>query len=123
MNSSTKINSSFTEEYVLDDIAKEAELRLQHEREQNREARQIRHKELEKSVQNDDDDDENSLTIPLSPLTTIESNKSYMMNMNGTVETNTNSLLFQKFLNGDIDLRSIEQRDLRRLLSEFESKY
>jgi hypothetical protein len=54
--------------------------------------------------------------------------------------TSTNTLLLQKFLNGDIDLRSIEQRDLRvmncavfvefvslsvlqRLLSELESKY
>ncbi|CAF0809428.1 unnamed protein product [Rotaria sordida] len=116
-----KINSSFTEEYALDDIAKEAELRLQHEREQNREARQIRHKELEKNAQ--DDDDEDLLTIPLTPSTSIGSNKSGMMNMNGTLETNTNSLLLQKFLNGDIDLRSLEQRDLRRLLSELELKY
>ncbi|CAF1542446.1 unnamed protein product, partial [Rotaria sordida] len=46
-----------------------------------------------------------------------------MMNMNGTLETNTNSLLLQKFLNGDIDLRSLEQRDLRCLLSELELKY
>ena len=27
--------------------------------------------------------------------------------------TSTNTLLLQKFLNGDVDLRSIEQRDLR----------
>jgi hypothetical protein len=27
--------------------------------------------------------------------------------------TSTASLLLQKFLNGDVDLRSIEQRDLR----------
>jgi hypothetical protein len=32
---------------------------------------------------------------------------------NNTMGTNANSLLLQKFLNGDVDLRSIEQRDLR----------
>ena len=31
----------------------------------------------------------------------------------------TNSLLLQKFLNGDIDLRSIEQRDLRVCILRF----
>jgi hypothetical protein len=40
-----------------------------------------------------------------------------MMSIDGTssssLGTNTNSLLLQKFLNGDVDLRSIEQRDLR----------
>ncbi|CAF1249772.1 unnamed protein product [Rotaria sordida] len=49
------------------------------------------------------------------------------MNIDGTnnsaVGTTSNSLLLQKFLNGDADLRSIEQRDLRRLLSELETKY
>jgi hypothetical protein len=37
-----------------------------------------------------------------------------MVGVNGT---STNSLLLQKFLNGDIDLRSTEQRDLRVCLS------
>jgi len=32
---------------------------------------------------------------------------------NNAMGTGTNSLLLQKFLNGDVDLRSIEQRDLR----------
>ena len=32
---------------------------------------------------------------------------------NNVTGMSTNSLLLQKFLNGDIDLRSIEQRDLR----------
>ena len=69
------------------------------------------------------------------------------MSIDGTVNnamgSNTNSLLLQKFLNGDVDLRSIEQRDLRvwcilarlvcganrfvfslqRLLSELETKF
>lgn len=65
-------STSFAEEHALDAIAKEvcldcffslglidpylsvmfikAELRLQHQREQNREARQLRHKELEKNA-------------------------------------------------------------------------
>lgn len=34
-------------------------------------------------------------------------------NNNNSIGTTTNSLLLQKFLNGDVDLRSIEQRDLR----------
>jgi hypothetical protein len=32
---------------------------------------------------------------------------------NNAIGTNANSSLLQKFLNGDVDLRSIEQRDLR----------
>ena len=40
-----------------------------------------------------------------------------MMNIDGTSNnatgSNANSSLLQKFLNGDVDLRSIEQRDLR----------
>ncbi|CAF4356645.1 unnamed protein product [Adineta steineri] len=44
-------DASFAEEEALDAIAKEAELRLYRQREQNREARQIRHKELEKNAQ------------------------------------------------------------------------
>ena len=32
---------------------------------------------------------------------------------NSAMGPSTNSLLLQKFLNGDVDLRSIEQRDLR----------
>ena len=32
---------------------------------------------------------------------------------NSAIGANTNSSLLQKFLNGDVDLRSIEQRDLR----------
>ncbi|CAF4998884.1 unnamed protein product [Rotaria socialis] len=46
-------STSFAEEHALDAIAKEAELRLQHQREQNREARQLRHKELEKNARDD----------------------------------------------------------------------
>lgn len=64
-----------------------------------------------------------------------------MMNIDAT-SSNAPSSLLQKFLNGDVDLRSIEQRDLRvkpispfssieisrfsffqRLLSELETKY
>jgi hypothetical protein len=32
---------------------------------------------------------------------------------NSAMGANSNSSLLQKFLNGDVDLRSIEQRDLR----------
>jgi hypothetical protein len=32
---------------------------------------------------------------------------------NSAMGTTSNTLLLQKFLNGDVDLRSIEQRDLR----------
>lgn len=32
---------------------------------------------------------------------------------NSAMGTNNNSSLLQKFLNGDVDLRTIEQRDLR----------
>lgn len=35
------------------------------------------------------------------------------MNINDGIGTTTNSLLLQKFLNGDTNLRSIDQRDLR----------
>ncbi|CAF3472560.1 unnamed protein product [Rotaria sp. Silwood1] len=117
--------TSFAEEHALDAIAKEAELRLQHQREQNREARQLRHKELEKNARDDDGGD--SRTTPITPSTPMGSSRSRIMNIDGTnnnaMGTTTNSLLLQKFLNGDIDLRSIEQRDLRRLLSELEAKY
>ncbi|CAF1275464.1 unnamed protein product [Adineta steineri] len=114
-------DASFAEEEALDAIAKEAELRLYRQREQNREARQIRHKELEKNAQDNDDDD--SPTSSHASSTPIESTKSTTININPTIGINTNTLLLQKFLNGDIDLRTIEQRDLRRLLSELESKY
>ncbi|CAF1081650.1 unnamed protein product [Adineta steineri] len=114
-------DASFAEEEALDAIAKEAELRLYRQREQNREARQIRHKELEKNAQDNDDDD--SPTSSHASSTPIESSKSATININPTIGINTNTLLLQKFLNGDIDLRTIEQRDLRRLLSELESKY
>ncbi|CAF1138762.1 unnamed protein product [Adineta steineri] len=114
-------DASFAEEEALDAIAKEAELRLYRQREQNREARQIRHKELEKNAQDNDDDD--SPTSSHASSTPIESTKSATININPTIGINTNTLLLQKFLNGDIDLRTIEQRDLRRLLSELESKY
>lgn len=101
-------NCSFAEDYALDAIAKEAELRLQYQRDQNREARQIRYRELEQNARDINiNDDEDSPTIPLS----------------SSIKSNSNSSLLQKFLNGDIDLRSIEQRDLRRLLSELETKY
>ncbi|CAF4990152.1 unnamed protein product, partial [Rotaria sp. Silwood1] len=143
--------TSFAEEHALDAIAKEAELRLQHQREQNREARQLRHKELEKNARDDlsavdselnksdqnkheeedeeeeEDDGGDSRTTPITPSTPMGSSRSRIMNIDGTnnnaMGTTTNSLLLQKFLNGDIDLRSIEQRDLRRLLSELEAKY
>ncbi|CAF1121998.1 unnamed protein product [Adineta steineri] len=114
-------DASFAEEEALDAIAKEAELRLYRQREQNREARQIRHKELEKNAQDNDDDD--SPTSSHASSTPVESTKSATININPTIGINTNTLLLQKFLNGDIDLRTIEQRDLRRLLSELESKY
>ncbi|CAM2701894.1 unnamed protein product [Rotaria socialis] len=146
-------STSFAEEHALDAIAKEAELRLQHQREQNREARQLRHKELEKNARDDasgadsesnkddqkkhkeeeeeeedeEDDGGDSTAAPLASSSNIGSNRSRIMSMDGAnnngMGTATNSLLLQKFLNGDIDLRSIEQRDLRRLLSELESKY
>ncbi|UJR23909.1 hypothetical protein I4U23_026881 [Adineta vaga] len=111
-------NTSFAEEDALDAIAKEAELRLHNQREQNRAARQYRHKELERNAP--DDNDEDSPTTSHSPSTPMGSIKSGTI---GTLSTNANSLLLQKFLNGDIDLRTIEQRDLRRLLSELESRY
>jgi hypothetical protein len=38
---------------------------------------------------------------------------------NNAMGTGTNSLLLQKFLNGDVDLRSIEQRDLRVYIISF----
>jgi hypothetical protein len=45
------------------------------------------------------------------------------MNIDGTnnsaMGTSANSLLLQKFLNGDTDLRSVEQRDLRVCVSHF----
>lgn len=112
-------NTSFAEEHALDAIAKEAEVRLQHQREQNREARQLRHKELEKNARDDEFGD--STTTPTS------SSRSRLMSVDGgnnsAMGTNNNSSLLQKFLNGDVDLRTIEQRDLRRLLSELETKY
>lgn len=112
-------NTSFAEEHALDAIAKEAEVRLQHQREQNREARQLRHKELEKNARDDEFGD--STTTPTS------SSRSRLMSVDGVnnsaMGTNNNSSLLQKFLNGDVDLRTIEQRDLRRLLSELETKY
>ncbi|UJR24881.1 hypothetical protein I4U23_006249 [Adineta vaga] len=117
-------NTSFAEEHALDAIAKEAELRLQHQREQNREARQFRHKELEKNARDDDGGDS---ATPITPSTSIGASRSRLMSIDGTgnnaMGPSTNSLLLQKFLNGDVDLRSIEQRDLRRLLSELETKY
>ncbi|CAF3944729.1 unnamed protein product, partial [Rotaria magnacalcarata] len=144
-------STSFAEEHALDAIAKEAELRLQHQREQNREARQLRHKELEKNARDDtsgadsesskadqkkheeeeqedeEDDGGDSTAAPLASSSNIGANRSRIMSMDGANNNGmgaaTNSLLLQKFLNGDIDLRSIEQRDLRRLLSELESKY
>ncbi|CAF2508626.1 unnamed protein product [Rotaria sp. Silwood2] len=118
-------STSFAEEHALDAIAKEAELRLQNQREQNREARQLRHKELEKKARDDDGGD--STSTPVTPSTPMSSSRSRIMNIDGTnnnaMGATTNSLLLQKFLNGDTDLRSIEQRDLRRLLSELETKY
>ncbi|CAF4449240.1 unnamed protein product [Rotaria magnacalcarata] len=117
-----QINTSLTEEYVLGDIAKEAELRLQQQREQNREARQFRHKELEKNARDEDGEDSSIIHFVTSPAST-GSNKNQMINMNSIIGANTHSSLLEKFLNGDIDLRSVEQRDLRRLLSELESKY
>lgn len=43
---------------------------------------------------------------------------------NSTMGTNAYTLLLQKFLNGDVDLRSIEQRDLRvRILLFMSSQY
>ncbi|CAF3823618.1 unnamed protein product [Adineta steineri] len=143
-------NTSFAEEHALDAIAKEAELRLQHQREQNREARQLRHKELEKNARDDtvgnsfilhktnqkeqeqyeedeEEDDGGDSAAPLTPSAPMGANRSRLMSIDGgnnnTMGTSTNSLLLQKFLNGDVDLRSIEQRDLRRLLSELETKY
>jgi DNA repair exonuclease SbcCD ATPase subunit len=116
-------STSFAEEHALDAIAKEAELRLQHQREQNREARQLRHKELEKNARDDDAGD--STSAGHTPVTPIGSSRSRIISVDG-INTNamgTNSSLLQKFLNGDVDLRSIEQRDLRRLLSELETKY
>ncbi|CAF0904324.1 unnamed protein product [Adineta ricciae] len=110
-----RVDTSFAEEDALDAIAKEAELRLHNQREQNRVARQLRHKELERNAP--DDNEEESPTTSHTPSTPLGSSKS------GVVGTNANSLLLQKFLNGDVDLRTIEQRDLRRLLSELESRY
>ncbi|CAF1205039.1 unnamed protein product [Rotaria sordida] len=145
-------STSFAEEHALDAIAKEAELRLQNQREQNREARQLRHKELEKNARDDtsatdselnkneqekyneeeeeeedDGGDSTTTTTPVTPSTPMGTSRSRIMNIDGTnnsaVGSTSNSLLLQKFLNGDADLRSIEQRDLRRLLSELETKY
>jgi len=118
-------NSSFAEEHALDAIAKEAKLRLENQREQNREARQLRHKELERNARDDDGSD--TAATPLTPSTPMGSGRSRILSIDATntsgIGTNANSSLLQKFLNGDADLRSIEQRDLRRLLSELETKY
>lgn len=117
-------STSFAEEHALDAIAKEAELRLLHQREQNREARQLRQIELEKIVRDNDVGD--STGMPLNSATSINSSRSRLMSIDGTTNNamgTTTTPLLQKFLNGDLDLRSIEQRDLRRLLSELETKY
>jgi hypothetical protein len=93
-------STSFAEEHALDAIAKEAELRLQHQREQNREARQLRHKELEKNARDDDSSD--STTAPLTVSTHMGSSRSRIMSIDGTnnnaMGTGTNSLLLQNFL-------------------------
>lgn len=118
-------NSSFAEEHALDAIAKEAKLRLENQREQNREARQMRHRELEKNARDDDGSD--TTTTPLTPSTPMGSSRPRILSVDmgntSGIGTNGNASLLQKFLNGDADLRSIEQRDLRRLLSELEAKY
>lgn len=118
-------NSSFAEEHALDAIAKEAKLRLENQREQNREARLMRHKELERNARDDDGSD--TATTPLTPSTPMGSSRSRILSIDATssggIGTNGTSSLLQKFLNGDADLRSIEQKDLRRLLSELEAKY
>ncbi|CAF1027324.1 unnamed protein product [Didymodactylos carnosus] len=117
----TKHDGSFAEEQALDAIAREAELRLQHQRAQTREAREFRHKELEKIAREDDGSD--SSHIPHTSSTPSATNRTRGLSIDGVSGNNANTLLLQKFLNGDTDLRSIEQRDLRRLLSELETKY
>ncbi|CAF1202380.1 unnamed protein product [Didymodactylos carnosus] len=120
VTSPAKHNGSFAEEQALDAIAREAELRLKYQREQNREARELRHKELEKIAREDDVDDSSHISHTPSTPSIVNRTRGSCNDGSGN---NTNTLLLQKFLNGDTDLRSIEQRDLRRLLSEIEIKY